>query len=43
MECGVSECDRETSTMNTPWPIRGFSSDEYKSVLVLREDLKQTG
>jgi hypothetical protein len=22
-ECGVSECDRETSTMRRPWPTRG--------------------
>ena len=21
-ECGVSECDRETSTMRKPWPTR---------------------
>jgi len=23
IECGVSECDREASTLKTPWPIRG--------------------
>jgi len=22
--CGVSECDRETSSMRRPWPTRGF-------------------
>ena len=22
-ECGVSECDRESSTMRRPWPTRG--------------------
>ena len=22
--CGVSECDREASTMKRPWPTRGF-------------------
>jgi hypothetical protein len=22
-ECGVSECDRETSTMRIPWPMVG--------------------
>ena len=23
-ECGVSECDREPSTMRRPWPTRGL-------------------
>jgi hypothetical protein len=22
-DCGVSECDRESSTMRRPWPIKG--------------------
>ena len=24
IKCGVSECNRETSTMRGPWPSRGF-------------------
>jgi len=28
--CGVSECDREATAMNRPWPTRGFEpSREY--------------
>jgi len=30
MECGVSECDRETSIMKTPWPIRGCRDTNKK-------------
>jgi hypothetical protein len=26
IECGVSECDREASTMRRPWPTRGCSA-----------------
>ena len=43
MECSVSECDRETSTMKMPWPIRGCRAMKKKSVFVLREVLKHTG
>ena len=27
-ECGVSECDHETSTMKGPWPARGCRAVE---------------
>jgi hypothetical protein len=29
-ECGVSECDREASTMKRPWPTRGCRAIEKK-------------
>jgi hypothetical protein len=29
-ECGVSECDRETSTVMTPWPTRGCCAMKKK-------------
>jgi len=30
-ECGVSECDRETSIMRRPWPIRGSCAMKKKN------------
>jgi hypothetical protein len=35
-ECGVSECDREASTMRRPWPTRGccVMKKKYKPVLM---------
>ena len=30
-ECGASECDRHTSTMKRPWPIRAVEPREKKS------------
>ena len=29
-ECGVSECDRGTSAMRKPWPIRGCRAMKKK-------------
>jgi hypothetical protein len=29
-ECGVSECDREASTVKTPWPNKGCCTTEDK-------------
>jgi hypothetical protein len=36
-DCGVSECDRETSVMKRPWPTRGCCVTEKKyNILSLR-------
>jgi hypothetical protein len=29
-ECGVSECDREVSTLSRPWPSRGCGALKIK-------------
>jgi hypothetical protein len=33
-ECGVSECDREASTMRKPWPTRGCHATEKIHVVI---------
>jgi hypothetical protein len=32
-ECGVSECDRETSIMGRPWPTGGCCAMEKSSLM----------
>jgi hypothetical protein len=34
-ECGVSECDREASTMRRPWPTRGCRATKKKTAVWL--------
>jgi hypothetical protein len=37
-ECGVSECNREASTMRRPWPTRGccaFANDILTKLLII--------
>ena len=38
-ECGVSECDRETSIMRRPWPIRGCWAKKKKKLANNRRPL----
>jgi len=33
-ECGVSECDREASTVRRPWPTRGYRALTQESIKV---------